>query len=274
MWADGFDASVLAIGAQLGSRDLHPGRGIRAEDARRCLRCCRQHGGRGGAQGLGRRVVIYGGGNTAMDAARTAKRLGAEGPDHRLPPQPGADARPRVRARGGPCGGRNGQVALNDQARRRGQGGDRADGARRHRIPAADRGVRGSSRPTHLVLALGQETDLSLLDCVPGLEVSNGVVTVDARTMMTGHPGIFAGGDVVPAERTVTVAIGHGRRVARELRRVVAPRGRRRDRDRDRARHFRVAQHLVLLRRSAATSVQSSTRSGAAGARSTRSCWG
>ena len=35
--------------------------------------------------------------------------------------------------------------------------------------------------------------------------------------MMTGHPGIFAGGDVVPAERTVTVAIGHGRRVAREL---------------------------------------------------------
>jgi NADPH-dependent glutamate synthase beta subunit-like oxidoreductase len=33
--------------------------------------------------------------------------------------------------------------------------------------------------------------------------------------MMTGHPGIFAGGDMVPAERTVTVAIGHGKKAAR-----------------------------------------------------------
>jgi len=34
---------------------------------------------------------------------------------------------------------------------------------------------------------------------------------------MTGHPGIFAGGDMVPAERTVTVAIGHGKRAARSI---------------------------------------------------------
>ncbi len=34
---------------------------------------------------------------------------------------------------------------------------------------------------------------------------------------MTGHPGIFAGGDMVPAERTVTVAIGHGKRAARAI---------------------------------------------------------
>jgi 2-oxoacid:acceptor oxidoreductase delta subunit (pyruvate/2-ketoisovalerate family) len=32
---------------------------------------------------------------------------------------------------------------------------------------------------------------------------------------MTGYPGIFAGGDMVPAERTVTVAVGHGKKAAR-----------------------------------------------------------
>ena len=35
--------------------------------------------------------------------------------------------------------------------------------------------------------------------------------------MMTGAPGVFAGGDAVPAERSVTVGIGHGRRAARAI---------------------------------------------------------
>jgi Pyruvate/2-oxoacid:ferredoxin oxidoreductase delta subunit len=34
---------------------------------------------------------------------------------------------------------------------------------------------------------------------------------------MTGAPGVFAGGDMVPAERTVTVGVGHGKRAAREI---------------------------------------------------------
>jgi Pyruvate/2-oxoacid:ferredoxin oxidoreductase delta subunit len=37
------------------------------------------------------------------------------------------------------------------------------------------------------------------------------------QDLMTGHPGIFAGGDMVPAERTVTVAIGHGKKAARAI---------------------------------------------------------
>jgi 2-oxoacid:acceptor oxidoreductase delta subunit (pyruvate/2-ketoisovalerate family) len=67
-----------------------------------------------------------------------------------------------------------------------------------------------------LVLALGQETDLSLLDGVPGLEVEDGVVKV-GPDLQTGYPGIFAGGDMVPAERTVTVGIGHGTNAARSI---------------------------------------------------------
>ena len=67
-----------------------------------------------------------------------------------------------------------------------------------------------------LVLALGQDVDLSLLEGVAGLEVRDGVVQVGPN-MMTGYPGIFAGGDMVPSERTVTVAVGHGKKAARHI---------------------------------------------------------
>src|SRR5690606_3380389 len=64
-----------------------------------------------------------------------------------------------------------------------------------------------------VVLALGQECDLSLVEGVPGIDVEDGVVDVGSE-LMTGRPGIFAGGDMVPAERSVTVAVGHGHRAA------------------------------------------------------------
>jgi len=67
-----------------------------------------------------------------------------------------------------------------------------------------------------LVLALGQDVDLSLLDGVPGLTLKDGTVVVEPN-MMTGHPGIFAGGDMVPSERTVTVGVGHGKKAARHI---------------------------------------------------------
>jgi 2-oxoacid:acceptor oxidoreductase delta subunit (pyruvate/2-ketoisovalerate family) len=67
-----------------------------------------------------------------------------------------------------------------------------------------------------LVLALGQDVDLGLLDGVPGLDIEGGVVKV-APNMMTGYSGIFAGGDMVPSERTVTVGIGHGKKAARHI---------------------------------------------------------
>jgi NADPH-dependent glutamate synthase beta subunit-like oxidoreductase len=66
-----------------------------------------------------------------------------------------------------------------------------------------------------VVLALGQDVDLRLLDGVPGLGVADGVVQVDPGTMMTGVPGIFAGGDMIKGERTVTVAVGQGKQAAR-----------------------------------------------------------
>jgi 2-oxoacid:acceptor oxidoreductase delta subunit (pyruvate/2-ketoisovalerate family) len=64
-----------------------------------------------------------------------------------------------------------------------------------------------------VVLALGQDTDLSLLR-EDRLAVEDGVVVTDPVTMATNRPGVFAGGDVAPGDRSVTVAIGHGRRAA------------------------------------------------------------
>ena len=71
----GFDAAFLAVGAHIGKRAYIPaGEAARILDAVSLLRSME-----GEEQPLlGRRVVVYGGGNTAMDAARTAKRLGAE----------------------------------------------------------------------------------------------------------------------------------------------------------------------------------------------------
>jgi NADPH-dependent glutamate synthase beta subunit-like oxidoreductase len=68
-----------------------------------------------------------------------------------------------------------------------------------------------------LVLALGQNVDTSVLESIPGVEMGwDGVVEVN-QSMMTGAEGVFAGGDMVPSERTVTIATGHGKKAARHI---------------------------------------------------------
>jgi len=67
-----------------------------------------------------------------------------------------------------------------------------------------------------VVLALGQDSDLSLLAGLDQVDLERGVVRTTAA-MMTGQPGVFAAGDVTPGERSVTVAIGHGRVAARTI---------------------------------------------------------
>jgi NADPH-dependent glutamate synthase beta subunit-like oxidoreductase len=206
----GFDAAFLAVGAHIGKRAYIPaGEASRILDAVSVLRSME------GQEKplLGRRVAVYGGGNTALDVARTAKRLGA------------TDAvvvyrRTRDRM---PAHDFEVEEALEEGVLMKWLS----------TVKRADEGTlvlekmeldeTGFPQPTgeveeleadSLVLALGQEADLSLLDGVDGIEVEDGVVKV-GPSLMTGHPGIFAGGDMVPAERTVTVGIGHGKKAAR-----------------------------------------------------------
>jgi NADPH-dependent glutamate synthase beta subunit-like oxidoreductase len=207
-----FDAAFLAVGAHIGKRAYVPaGEAAKIIDAVSMLESME------GEEKplLGRRVVVYGGGNTAMDAARTAKRLGA------------TDAvvvyrRNRERM---PAHDFEVQEAEEEGVMMRWLETIKQVDEGRITIEKMELDETGFPQPTgeteeleadSVVLALGQDADLSLLDGVEGIEVEDGVVQVGPN-METGHEGIFAGGDMVPAERTVTVGIGHGKQAARHV---------------------------------------------------------
>jgi len=69
-----------------------------------------------------------------------------------------------------------------------------------------------------LVIANRQEVDAAFLRSVSGIVINyDGTVTIDAQRM-TGHEGIFAGGDMLPGEnRSSTIAAGHGKKAARYI---------------------------------------------------------
>lgn len=69
-----------------------------------------------------------------------------------------------------------------------------------------------------LILANKQETDAAFLRNISGIKINDdGTVVIDANRM-TGHEGIFAGGDMLPGEnRSATIAIGHGKKAARYI---------------------------------------------------------
>ena len=208
----GFDAVFVAVGAQVGKRAYVPaGESAKILDAVTLLRDME------GEERplLGRRVVVYGGGNTAMDAARTAKRLGAE---------EAIVVYRRTRDRM-PAHDIEVEEALEEGVLIRWLSTIKSVDAGSMTVERMELDDTGFPQPTgefeelaadSLVLALGQDTDLSLMQDVPGIEIADGVVQVDER-MMTGVEGIFAGGDMVPSERTVTVAVGHGKQAARAV---------------------------------------------------------
>ena len=208
----GFDAAFLAVGAHIGKRAYIPaGEAARMVDAVSLLHSMEE----GEKPLLGRRVVVYGGGNTAMDAARTAKRLGAT--DTIV-----VYRRTRERM---PAHDFEIEEAEEEGVMMKWLSTIKHADEGKLLLERMELDETGFPQPTgeleeleadSLILALGQEADLSLLDGVPGLEVDDGVVRV-GPDMMTGHPGIFAGGDMVPAERTVTVGVGHGKRAARNI---------------------------------------------------------
>jgi 2-oxoacid:acceptor oxidoreductase delta subunit (pyruvate/2-ketoisovalerate family) len=164
---------------------------------------------------LGRRVVVYGGGNTAFDVARTAKRLGAA---------ESIVVYRRTRDRM-PAHDSELEEALQEGVLVKWLSTIKQVEGSAITVEKMKLDEKGFPQPTgelealgadSVILALGQDVDLSLLDKVPGLAIENGVVKV-APNMMTGYAGIFAGGDMVPSERTVTVAIGHGKKAARNI---------------------------------------------------------
>ena len=242
--ADGaYDAAFVAVGAQVGrDASIPAGDSARVLDAVALLRTAAD----GEAPMLGRHVVVYGGGDTAMDAARTARRLGATDavvvyrrtrdrmPAHDEEVTGAVEEGVRMRWLSTVSGATEGALTV-------------------ERMVLDDSGF---PQPTGefdqleadaLVLALGQQPDLGLFEAMGDVTVADGVVEVGA-TLMTGHPGVFAGGDAVAGDRTLTSAVGHGRRAARAIDAWLP----RRDRGGPRASgrgHGRPAQPVVLRRR-------------------------
>jgi NADPH-dependent glutamate synthase beta subunit-like oxidoreductase len=209
----GFAAVFVAVGAHLSKRVEIPARDAgRIVDAVSFLRSVAS----GDRPEIGRRVAVYGGGNTAMDAARVARRLGAD------------EAMIVYRRT------REQMPAHLEEAEDAEREGVRINWLRtitafdgpELQVELMELDESGYPQPTGrfetlaadtVILALGQESDTAFLREVPGVEFEpDGTVKV-STSFQTGCAGVFAGGDMVPSERTVTVGVGHGKKAARRI---------------------------------------------------------
>jgi len=208
----GFDAAFVAVGAHISKRTDIPARDAgKVLDAVAFLRDV-EHGE---APKLGRRVAIYGGGNTAMDAARVAVRLGHE------PMIIYRRDRPHM-----PAHEFEADEAIEEGVKIHWLRTIKSIDETTFNVEIMEIDENGKPKPTgeietieadDLILALGQDTDTDFMRNIPGIEFQwDGCVQV-SENMMTGHEGIFAGGDMVPDDRSVTIAVGHGKKAARNI---------------------------------------------------------
>jgi NADPH-dependent glutamate synthase beta subunit-like oxidoreductase len=207
-----FDAVFVAIGAHLSKRVDIPARDAgRIVDAISFLRSVAS----GEPPVIGRRVAVYGGGNTAMDAARTARRMGAE---------------PLIVYRRS-----REQMPANEEEAEDAE----REGVEIHwlrtittfdgpelQVEQMELDESGYPQPTGtfetlaadtVILALGQKSETEFLRRVPGVEIARDGTVQVSPMMETGCPGLFAGGDMVPSEMTVTAGVGHGKKAARNI---------------------------------------------------------
>ena len=208
----GFDAVFIAIGAHIGKKTEIPARDAsKILDAVSFLKDVEL----GHTPQIGRRVAIYGGGNTAMDAARTAKRLGAEEaliiyrrdrehmPAHDFEADEALSEGVKIHWLRTIKNLDSNSITVEQMEIKDGRP-----------VPT---GKFETLEADSVILALGQDTETEFLKEIEGIRFKDdGTVIVDSR-MMTGHAGIFAGGDMVPSERTVTIATGHGKKAARNI---------------------------------------------------------
>jgi NADPH-dependent glutamate synthase beta subunit-like oxidoreductase/coenzyme F420-reducing hydrogenase delta subunit/NAD-dependent dihydropyrimidine dehydrogenase PreA subunit len=226
---DEYRAVLLAVGAQRGRPLPVPGgdRCPGVEDALDFLRRVN----RGDRTPPGRRVVVIGGGSTAVEAARTALRLGARSVEivyRRYREELLAGAEEILVAESEGIGFQflvapsrvvmeEGRMAALECVRV-GLGEPDASGRRRPIL------IPGSEFLVHadkVLTAVGQEADLAFLAHKKGRLVKDGLVLVDPDTSMTDLPGVFAAGDVVSGPATVIDAIAAGHRAAESIRHYI-----------------------------------------------------
>ncbi len=213
-----FDAVYVAVGAQKGGR-----LGIRGDDLHGVLSGVdflnRVNSGK--RVSVGRKAVVVGGGNTAIDAARVSRRLGA---DVTILYRRTKNDMPAIRGEIGeaeqegvkflllaaPVGverNAKGSLSLKWAEMRP---GEKDESGRSRPVP-----VEGSEfviEADTVICAVGQERDLTGMGDLPN---DKGRVLANS-TRQTSLPGVFAGGDAVTVDVAVT-AVGHGRKAARAI---------------------------------------------------------
>ncbi|MES9996897.1 NADPH-dependent glutamate synthase [Desulfovibrio aminophilus] len=176
----------------------------------------------------GAHVAVFGGGNVAMDAARTALRLGAESvhivyrrtkgemPARREELEHALEEGVKLEILANP-------VRYNGDENRRLV----SVTLERQKLGAPDASGRRSPEPTGetfdlpidtAIIAIGTRPNPILLESTPELKLSKrGYIEVDPETGETSIPGVYAGGDIVTGAATVISAMGAGRRAARSI---------------------------------------------------------
>ena len=170
----------------------------------------------------GKRVAVVGGGNAAIDAARTALRLGAEDVHllyrrtrDEMPAQPEEIEEALHEGVQLHCLMAPSRIAGKDRvegiecARMRLSGFD--DSGRRRPVPSDEADY--TVAVDHVILAVGQQVEAP--PDVPVQRDRSGRIVVDPDTLQTSLAGVYAGGDAVSGPATVIEAIAHGQRAAR-----------------------------------------------------------
>lgn len=207
-----FDACFLAAGLQNGRKiDIPQNGDLPVLDAVTVLRLLELEE----AVALNGRVLVYGGGNTAIDVARSAIRLGAlsvtvvvlesreQMPAHQDEIKEGIEEGIKlinlrqIKSIAGNIVTLEAMVA-----------GDGREFLHTGQTETIEADV--------VVQAVGQAGDYAALMNLAGLVIKDGAVQV-ATDLMTGATGVFAGGDMIPAQRNVTTAIGLGKKAARSI---------------------------------------------------------
>jgi dihydropyrimidine dehydrogenase (NAD+) subunit PreT len=175
---------------------------------------------------VGSHVVVIGGGNTAIDVAREAVRLGAgdvtivyRRSEAELPAYAHevAEAREegvRFRFLAAPVRfvGRRRLEAVECRMMRL---GDPDDSGRRRPKPVS--GSEFTMLADTAIKAIGQRPRNELADWVPGLELQHGAVKIDPKTGRTGNAKFFAGGDAINGGASVVEAARDGKRAAKAI---------------------------------------------------------
>ncbi len=208
----GFDAVFISIGAQNANLiDIKSDGSVPSLSAVAILRKVEDDT----STNLHGNVVIYGGGNTAIDVARSAVRMGAKSvkvvvrstqdkmPAHYEEINEALEEGVEVVSLRSISEISKGQLVLEEM---KASGDDRPEST----------GKFESIEASVVVQALGQNVDESLFDNLDELKLEDGVLGVDTH-LMSAIDGVFAGGDMIPSERNVTVAIGHGKKAAKNI---------------------------------------------------------